>query len=144
MKSKPTNNGRKSDGKFAKGNSLGGKPRGARHKATLAVEDLLDGQVKKLTQKAVQAALEGDMTAMRLCLERICPPRKSRPILLELPLIETPKDVANAHSVVIAAMANGSVTHEEASVMAGGIEAKRRSIETVELEQRLTALEARL
>jgi hypothetical protein len=85
MTKSPKNNGRKSDGTFAVGNALGGKTKGARHKATMAVETLLDGQVDQLTQKAVAAALEGDMTAMRLCLERICPPRKDRPVLVDLP-----------------------------------------------------------
>ncbi len=60
----PKNNGRKSDGTFASGNRLGGKTVGARHKATMAVAALLDGQAQ-LTRKAVEAALEGDMTAMR-------------------------------------------------------------------------------
>jgi Family of unknown function (DUF5681) len=49
-----------------------GRPRGARHRATLAAEALLDGEAAALTRKAIERALEGDATAMRLCLERIC------------------------------------------------------------------------
>ena len=37
-------------GKFAEGNP--GRPKGARHKATLAVQNLLDGVTEALTQKA--------------------------------------------------------------------------------------------
>ena len=43
MVKSPKNNGRKTDGTFAAGNALGGKTKGARHKATMAVENLLDG-----------------------------------------------------------------------------------------------------
>lgn len=141
MTKSPKNNGRKTDGTFAPGNALGGKTKGARHRATKAVEELLDGQVELLTQKAVDAALSGDMTAMRLCLERICPPRKSHPIEIELPKVETAGDVAAAHAVVIGAMARGEVTPDEASTIASVLEAKRRSIETCDIENRLEALE---
>ena len=41
-------NGRNADGTFSEGNA--GKPRGARNKATLAVLDLLDGQVDGANQ----------------------------------------------------------------------------------------------
>ena len=47
MTNNPKKNGRKTDGTFAPGNALGGKTKGARHKATMAVEELLDGQVKQ-------------------------------------------------------------------------------------------------
>jgi hypothetical protein len=58
-----------------------------------------------ISRKAIEKALEGDTTALRLCLERIYPPRKSRPVALKLPAIETADDVAKAHGTVIAAMA---------------------------------------
>ena len=44
----PKNNGRKTDGTFAPGNALEGKTKGARHKATMAVEELLGGQVEQV------------------------------------------------------------------------------------------------
>src|ERR1700693_659671 len=48
-----------------------GRPKGSRNKSTLALEALLDGQAEALTQKAVELALAGDITALRLCLDRI-------------------------------------------------------------------------
>ena len=116
-------------------------PPGSRNKATLALEAILDGEGEAIARKAIEKALEGDTVALRLCLERICPPRKSRPITLELPTIETAEDVAKAQGTVIGAMAIGDITPEEATVVAGVLEAKRRAIETCELEARLTALE---
>src|SRR5918997_104236 len=62
-----------------------GRPKGARNKATLAAEALLDGEAEALTRKAVEMALSGDATAMRLCLERIAPPRKDRPVSFAMP-----------------------------------------------------------
>jgi len=66
--------GRRADGRFAPGNT--GRPKGARHKATRAAQALLDGEAEALTRKAVEAALEGDTVALRICLERIAPARK--------------------------------------------------------------------
>jgi hypothetical protein len=137
----PKNNGRKSDGTFAAGNALGGKTRGARHKATMAVETLLDGQVDQLTQKAVDAALGGDMTAMRLCLERICPPRKDRPVLIDLPEMKGAEGASRAMAGILEAVAEGDITPDEARGLSSIVEVYRKTLETTELEMRLHALE---
>ena len=78
------NNAAKTRGRpFAKGNP--GRPRGARHRVTLAAEALLDGEAEALARKAVELALAGDTLALRLCLDRILPPRRDRPIAFRLP-----------------------------------------------------------
>jgi len=131
------------DTKFKKGRSgnPNGKPKGARNKATLAAEELLDGEAEVITRKAIEKAKEGDMAAIRLCLERILPTIKSRPIEIDLPPVETAEDITAAQGAVIAAMARGEITPDDASTVAGVLEAKRRAIETVELEARLSELE---
>jgi hypothetical protein len=141
MAKTPINNGRKTDGTFAPGNELGGKTKGSRHRSTLAIEALLDGQAEALTQKAINAALEGDGMALRLCLERICPPRKDRPVLFDLPGMDSSKDAAGAMAGIIEAVANGDMTPDEARSVTSIIEQYRRTLETTELENRLQALE---
>ncbi|MFP6732272.1 MAG: hypothetical protein VB959_00345, partial [Rhodospirillales bacterium] len=89
----------------------------------------------------IEKAKEGDMAAIRLCLERILPTIKSRPIEIDLPPVETAEDITAAQGTVIAAMARGEITPDDASTVAGVLEAKRRAIETVELEARLSELE---
>jgi hypothetical protein len=78
---------------------------------------------------------------MWLCVERIIPLRKGRPVVFDLPAIETAADVANALGAIAGAMAAGELTLDEAGAVAGVIEAKRRAIETVEHEERLQKLE---
>jgi len=51
-----------------------GKPPGTRCRATLAAEQLLDGEAEALTRRAIEAALGGDTVALRICLDRILPP----------------------------------------------------------------------
>jgi ethanolamine utilization microcompartment shell protein EutS len=89
----------------------------------------------------ISAAKSGDMQAARLILDRIAPPRKGRPVALELPSVETAEDVVKALGVVVAETASGTITPEEAVVVAGVLEAKRKAIETVDIERRLAALE---
>ncbi len=81
-KKTPLNNGGKTArGKFAPGNKLGkGRPRGALNKVTLAVQNLLDGEAEELTRKAIELAKGGDMAALRLCFDRLLPPRKGRKV----------------------------------------------------------------
>ena len=124
---------------FGPGNP--GKPPGTRHRTTLAVEALLDGEAEGITRKAIELALEGDPTAMRLCLERVAPVRKGRPVSIVLPAAEKSEDIVEAFTAVTNAMAEGEITPDEAAVVASVLEARRRAIETVEIERRLQVLE---
>ena len=140
----PANAGAKqARGRFAKGVSgnPAGKPKETRHKITQAAEVLLDAQADALTHKAVAMALGGDPQAMRMCLDRILPPRKTRPIKFDMPAVETTSDLVAALGSVIAAVATGKLTPDEGSAVAGLIETKRKAIEVSELDARLTALE---
>src|ERR1700751_5428740 len=76
---------RDAEGRFSKGESgnPAGRPPGARNKATEAAERLLEGEAEALTRKVVELALEGDSTALRLCFDRIIPPRRGRPVRLD-------------------------------------------------------------
>jgi hypothetical protein len=135
-----TTDERNPDGTFATGNS--GRPRGARHKVTRAVEELLEGQSDAITQKAVEMALEGDSTALRLCLERIAPTRKDAPVSFDLPPIKSAEDASEAAQAVLQAVSQGDVTPLEGATVMGLVEQYRRVLETTELERRITALEA--
>jgi hypothetical protein len=131
-------------GRWPKGRSgnPAGKPRGARHKSTLAAEALLDGQAEALSRKAVELALAGDTVALRLCLERILPARRERPIQLALLPLDGVAGLAATSAALLDAVAAGEVTPGEAGELARLLEAHRKLVETVELEARLARLEA--
>ena len=131
--------GRNSDGTFGSGNP--GKPKGARHKATRAALALLDGEAEALTRQAVTQALEGDTTALRLCLERIAPPRRDAPVTFNLPRMETARDAAKAAGAVLETVALGNLTPTEGAHIMALVETYRRTLETTELEARVAALE---
>jgi len=133
-------------GRFKPGQSgnPSGRPKGARHSTTIAVEALLDGEAETITRRAIEAAKAGDMVAIRLVLDRICPPRKSRSIHLDLPAIGDASGVSNAQQAVIKAVCEGELLLDEAHVLSGLLEARRRALELVELEARLSELETNM
>ncbi|CUH85056.1 hypothetical protein [Thalassovita mediterranea] len=132
--------GRDEAGRFTTGNP--GRPLGARHKATKAALALLDGEADALSRKAVELALNGDTTALRLCLERIAPPRKDAPVTFDLPAMQCAQDAAKAAGTVLQGVALGELTPTEGAHVMALIENYRRTLETTEIEQRIAALEA--
>jgi len=121
-----------------------GKPKGARHRATLIAEKLMAEDAEAVVQAVVAAAKAGDMGAAKLILDRIAPPRKGRAVEFELPPVETAADVCNAQAAIISAVATGRLSPEEAASIATLLDASRKAIELSDLEQRLAQLEQQM
>ena len=108
--------------------SPAGRRRGSRNKATLAAATLLDGEALGLTRRAIEAALAGDMLAMKLCLERVLPRCHERPVTFSLPSLAaigsgeidepSPQNVSRAMNAVTTALACGEITPGEAATIA--------------------------
>ena len=54
-----------------------GRPPGARNAATVLAEQLLDGETEVIIRKIIEKAKQGDIIALRICIDRILPPRGS-------------------------------------------------------------------
>ncbi len=93
--------------KLGQSGNPGGRPRGALNKSTMAAQALLDGEAQALTRKAVELAQAGNPVALRLCLERLLPPRKDRPITLKLPQVGGVQDIPKALGAIVKAVAQG-------------------------------------
>ena len=132
------NTRRKQAGGFQKGQSGNprGRPMGSRNNATLACEALLEGQAEALTQKAVDMALAGDVTALKLCTERICPVRRDRPVRFKLPAVTSARDAADISAAVMVAVSNGDLTLSEASEIGKLIDSYVKAYQVAELDDR--------
>jgi hypothetical protein len=124
--------------------NLAGRPKGARNKSTMAAEMLLENQAAAITQKCIDMAMDGDPTALRLCVSRLIPIKRERTISLELPALEGSQDSLKAIGSVLGAVAAGEITPDEGTAVARLLEVQRAALEIVELENRLNALEARV
>jgi hypothetical protein len=139
----PDNTGEQQAGRFRKGRSgnPAGRPRGSRNFATLAVETLLSGEAERLTRKCIDLALSGDTVALKLCLERIYPARKDRPVTFALPPITSARDAADIAAAVAQAVAAGRITPSEAAEIGKVIEIYVKAYQTAELDDRTARVE---
>ncbi len=119
-----------------------GKPAGTRNRATAMVLKLMESGAKEITEAVIEAAKGGDMTAARFILDRLAPPAKERPVSLALPSTSTAAGIVEAQAAILQAVAVGDLMPGEATALAGIVEARRKAIETAELEARILALEA--
>lgn len=128
---------------FQKGTSgnPAGKPKGARHRTTQAIESLMAGEGERLGRKAIELALAGDITALRLCLDRVAPVPRDRAIKIEVPTVKTVADLVQATGSLLEAVCAGEISPGEAAEVGRLIEAYRAVVETAELEARISRLE---
>jgi|HubBroStandDraft_6_1064221.scaffolds.fasta_scaffold730228_1 hypothetical protein len=120
-----------------------GRPRGSRNKATLALEAVLEGAAEELTRVLIAKALAGDGPALRFCVGRLLPPLRDRPVVFDLPPIESAGDLVKAAQAVLAACAAGILSPGEATQVMNLVTSARAFVEGGEFEARLVALEKR-
>jgi hypothetical protein len=123
------------------GNPLG-RPPGARNRATIITEALLQGEIEELTRVAIERAKAGDVAALRMCLDRAAPPSKRRPIAVELPPLTSAADAASALAAITAAVAAGELTPAEAGELFRLVEGYARMFEVATFAQSLAWLKA--
>jgi hypothetical protein len=114
---------------------------GARHKSSIVAEKLMADECDAIVRAVIESAKGGDIQAAKVILDRVVPIRKGAAVQLDLPEVKTSKGVAAALAALVHAMASGDVTPDEASTIGSVLEIRRRSIETLEFDERLKKLE---
>jgi Family of unknown function (DUF5681) len=119
-----------------------GRPKGPRNAITVAMEELLEGEGEAITRKAIDLAKAGDSAMIRLCMDRLCPPRKDRHVNFELPKLNRAADAVQASAAIVEAVACGDLTPSEAGELAKMVDAYTRALQAADFEERLEKLEA--
>jgi hypothetical protein len=65
-----------------------------------------------LVAKAIELALNGNVVALKMCLERLLPPARERPLQLDLPL-QRPVDAKKAMDALVGAIGDGQLSASE-------------------------------
>jgi len=142
---KPTNAEKKQGGstRFQPGRSgnPAGKRPGTRNKNTMAALALLDGESEKLTRKAIDEALNGNMAALTLCINKLIPPAKERPVDILFPEITDGSDLSKLTATLLSAVADGSIDTSQAASLAKIVEIHRNTLELTEIDKRIQKLE---
>jgi len=132
------------EGRYKPGESgnPGGRPPGSRNKATESAELLLEGEAEALTRKAVELALGGDPMALRLCLDRLIPPRRGRKVqLANAPPVGSVAELSPTMAAITTAATTGEITPGEAAELARVVEIYARAVEVTDFDRRLRELE---
>ena len=128
---------------FQKGQSgnPAGRPRGSRNKASIRMQEMLEEKAEALVNKVVELAMGGNIAALRLCLDRLVPARKSEPLSCEMPPLARAADAVAAIGGIASAAVAGDVTADEAAKLAKVIALYVNSLEAHDFEERLARLE---
>ena len=115
-----------------------GKPKGAKDKRT-GLRALLEPHARELVQKVVSMALEGDTTALRICIDRLIAPIKG----LDMPITIGPLEgsMVDQGKSILAALSDARISPDQAATLMQTIAAQARIIEVDDLEKRISNLE---
>lgn len=143
MKKSPETTVQKQKGRFKSGQSgnPAGRPKGARHKSTMAALALLEGEAQALTRKAIEEALGGNMVALKLCLERLVPAAKERPVDISFPKVDDASGLAKLTATLLSSVGSGNIDPGQAASLSKVIEIHRNTLELAEIESRLQKIE---
>ena len=128
---------------FKKGQSGNPKGRPCGTTRTGKLVAMLEPHAPALIEKAKELALNGDTTALRLCLERLSPALKSKDEAVQIENLDASQPLAKQGEAVINALANGELSTTQAASAMQSISAQARINEVDELEKRISQLEAR-
>jgi hypothetical protein len=92
-----------------------GRPTGSRNKVNRAMEPSFNANGEAVIERVVEHAKAANPVAMRLCMERLVPMGRHRPVELQLPPMEKPEDVLPAVSEIHRALGDGEITIAEAA-----------------------------
>ena|ERR1700722_12001998 len=143
----PENTGKiQENTRFQKGQSGNpkGKPKGARNRSSIAAEQILEASLGDVCKSIENEALQGNMLAARMILERFLPVRKDRLIKIDFPAINNSEDILKAVSVIVNAVGSGKISPSEGECLSKTLDMYAKAFETHQLESRLNQLESRL
>ncbi|HAT1728427.1 TPA: hypothetical protein RGI49_000832 [Legionella pneumophila] len=130
--------------KFKKGQSgnPSGKKTGTLNKRTRLAK-LLEPHAEGLINKTVELALDGDVNALRLCIERLIPKATSQQIQMDLKGVDTENfdSLSVIGKNVIAAISTGDMTPDDGRQLMGILDSQRKLIEHTDIIRKLEELE---
>jgi hypothetical protein len=123
--------------KFEKGKSGNTKGRPKSMTATL-LRQAINDDMPDILNKLIELAKGGDVQAIKLVLERVCPALKSQAVPINLPFVES---LAGQGNEIIRATMQGQIPPDIGSQLISALANQAKIIEVDELTKRIEALE---
>jgi hypothetical protein len=134
----PAAAGRDTGGRWQPGVSgnPAGRPKGSRNRAGRLLDVRIAEHVEAISATLVRLACFGNVTALRMCVQRLSPPVKQARIAFELPAMASAADAACLHAAVLQAVSEGELSPSEGSEVSRLIETAARSFANEEAGRR--------
>lgn len=119
------------------GNPAGKKP-GTHNKGTKLAK-LLEPHAEKLINKTVELALDGDVNALKLCLDRLIPKVKSQPVQIDINELDI-ENIDNLPTIgksIVLAVAMGKISPEDGQKLMIVLDAQRKLLEHTDISRKL-------
>jgi len=129
---------------FKKGRSgnPAGRRFGSRNKRTVLAEKLFDDRAGELTTAAINFATRGEPVATRVCMDRVIPRLRGRPLKFPLPELKTAADGVAAANAVVQGLAQGELTAEETAALMRAVRDCMLVLAAFDFDRRLARFEA--
>lgn len=107
---------RTDNGQFKKGYSgnIKGRPYGVRNKISSTIQQIFENDASEIAYKLVELAKGGDLSAIKLILERVYPAPKNKELYFTLPKINDKSGIDKAKGEIQQAFVNGEIASAEA------------------------------
>lgn len=131
---------RDENGRWEKGNS--GNPKG-RPPNSEAIRKLLEPSKTELVGKAIELALAGDTTALKICLDRLAAPLKPEGSIVEIEGLDKAVSLVDKANLIVQSVASGLISIEIAEKLLNTIQIYSKVVEVHDLELRIAQLESK-
>lgn len=118
-----------------------GRPKGSKNRKTVVVQEF-EKEGSRIARVVIDAALEGDMTAANMVLQRLSPPLRSRSEKVTFEL-DADKPLSEQAQQILSAVATGDIDPDTGKLLIDAIGAFAGIKQVDDLEARLAALEGR-
>ena len=102
---------------------------------------MLEENAEAITAKAIEKARNGELAAIKLCLDRLMPVTSDASISIPIPKITSAADGAAALAAVVEGVGNDTISVNQGAKVTEMISTTINAIATMDMERRIAALE---
>lgn len=132
--------------RFQNGNNFGkGRPQGSRNNCSIATENLFINEEQQLTRKCIELALNGNIAALKIAIDRICPVRKSVPAKISgMPKVKNVDDIPKLTEFLLSSVAEGKLSILDSEILSRVVDKHSKFLELNQIVQRIEDIEEKL
>lgn len=137
-KDQEKSNNRDENGQWVSGTS--GNPKGRPPKSA-SIQRLLDPRKEELVEKAIELALNGDTTALKICIDRIAPTLKAETKRISIPDYDPNLPITDQLYSIIKSIGQGNLSLEGGLMLFKAYLDLMKITEFKDLDERLEKIE---